>query len=194
MNVLDALLLGVILVSTAVGFMRGLVREVFGVLSLAASLLIAYVLGPALLVVVLGSSAGPIAYLVACAVVFAVSMVGLALASRLVTGLLKALHLGGLDRVLGGIFGVGRALLVTVTVLTVLVLVFDPGTPVLRESVLLRLHAPGVEWLGTRIPHEGVRREFERRWAELAPERIGFMASGAVRAPGSSGRWSARVS
>jgi membrane protein required for colicin V production len=168
MNAIDAVLLGVILVSVAVGTMRGLVREVFGIVSLAAALVLAYLLGPVLLGVVAGSGAGAVAYLVSCAAVFVVSLVALAIVSRLLTGLLRALHLGGLDRALGGLFGLGRALLVTITVLTILVLTMDSDSPALRESVMLRAHAPGIEWLGTRIPHEGVRREFERRWSALS--------------------------
>jgi len=174
---LDLLLLGVALVSTALGLSRGLVREVFGVVSLALALLAAYLLGPVALVVFVGADAGPGSYLITCAIVFVVTLVALSLAAHVVRGILKMLRLGGLDRLLGGIFGVARALLVTVAALTALVLVVDPRSPALRGSFVLRLEAPAVEWVGRRIPHEGIRDGFARRWERLGVRRITLRAA-----------------
>jgi membrane protein required for colicin V production len=110
---LDYAVLGVIAVSLAVGAWRGLVREVVSILGwviafLAANLL-AGPLGPAMPQVIPSAELRVAAAYVA---IFVASLIVTSLAGLLLSKMVHAVGLGGLDRVLGAGFGTLRALLI----------------------------------------------------------------------------------
>jgi membrane protein required for colicin V production len=113
MTWLDYALLGVFAVSLVLGIWRGLVREVLAILGwviafLAANLL-AGPLGPAMPQAIPSAELRVAAAYVA---VFVVSLIATSLVALLLSRLVRAIGLGGLDRLLGAGFGVLRALLI----------------------------------------------------------------------------------
>lgn len=120
MTLLDLLVLGVLLLTVVRGLLRGLVDTVF---SLAAWVL-AFLSGKwgAWLVVPLlpiDAEYGKVAYFVGFMTVFLAVLIGMLLFGHTVAALVKAVGLGGADRVLGGVFGLvkGGVILVGLTLI-----------------------------------------------------------------------------
>ena len=116
MTWVDYAVLGVMLLSIGWGIWHGLVREVVSlagwVIAFLAANLLAGPIGerlPSDLV-----SRPELRVLVAFAAIFVLSLVVTSLAGLVLSKILKAIGLGGLDRTLGGLFGVLRAAVVLV--------------------------------------------------------------------------------
>jgi membrane protein required for colicin V production len=135
MTWLDYALVGVFAVSLVLGIWRGLVREVLAILGwviafLAANLL-AGPLGPAM------PQAIPCAELrvaAAYVAVFVLSLIVTSLVALLVSKLVRAIGLGGLDRLLGAGFGLLRALLILLAVALLAGLTIAPRQAWWRDS------------------------------------------------------------
>jgi membrane protein required for colicin V production len=113
MNWLDYAVLGVFAVSLALGAWRGLVREVISllgwVIAFLAANLFAGPLGPAMPQAIPTPELRVAAAFVA---VFLVSLVVTSLLGLLLSKIIKAVGLGGVDRTLGSLFGAARGLLI----------------------------------------------------------------------------------
>lgn len=111
MNWVDIVVLGVILVSGLLGAMRGLVREVLGVAAWVAAALIAspYGLFPYVSPWVRQQFSDPtVADAVAFGGVFLIVLIVLSLLVGALSNAVRGSALGGLDRTLGLVFGIGR--------------------------------------------------------------------------------------
>lgn len=127
MTQFDILVLALLVISAAVGFARGAVREVFALLALVAAAGLAIfglpVFGPMLREVVKPGWLGTIASLV---LVFGVAFVALRLIGAAIARRVQNTQvLGFLDRSLGLLIGLGRGLIV----LGALFLMFNAATP-----------------------------------------------------------------
>jgi len=113
MTWLDYAVIGVFAVSLVAGAWRGLVREVLSILgwviAFLAANLFAGPLGPAMPAAIPNPELRIAAAYVA---VFVASLMVTALAGLLVSRLVKAAGLGGVDRMLGAVFGAARGLLI----------------------------------------------------------------------------------
>lgn len=170
MNPLDVVLVAVTLLSTALGAWRGLLREVIGIVGVIAALLASYLLTP-LVMPMFGGDFGMLAYVIVSVAIFLCGMVAATAVGWILARMVHALHLGGIDRFLGGFFGLLRAGVLTVAAFTLLVLLVEPGHPLMAGSRLLELEAPAVYWVGSRLPHERARSVFLERWDDLAQSR-----------------------
>ncbi len=149
MTWLDYALVGVFAVSLVLGIWRGLVREVVAILGwviafLAANLL-AGPLGPAMPQAIPSAESRVAAAYVA---VFVASLIVTSLAGLLLSNVVRAVGLGGLDRLLGGGFGVLRALLIALAVALLAGLTSAPRQAWWRDSAsgpLLALAATTVK-------------------------------------------------
>ena len=127
MTQVDFIVLGLLLISAAVGFARGAVREVFALLALVAAAGLSIfglpVFGPLVRDVVKPEWLGTAASLVLVFVVafVALRLIGAAIARRVQ----NTQMLGFLDRSLGLLIGLGRGLIV----LGALFLMFNAATP-----------------------------------------------------------------
>jgi membrane protein required for colicin V production len=135
MTWLDYAIAGVFAASLAVGAWRGLVREVLSILGwvigfLAASLL-AGPLGPEMPEVIPSPELRVAAAYVA---VFAGAVVATAFVALLLSKLVKAAGLGGVDRLLGALFGAARGLLIVVVAALLAGLTSAPRQPFWRDS------------------------------------------------------------
>ncbi|HEY6966031.1 MAG TPA: CvpA family protein [Burkholderiales bacterium] len=150
---LDYAVLGVFAVSLALGAWRGLVREVVSILGwviafLAANLL-AGPLGPAMPQVIPSPELRLAAAYVA---VIAVSLILTSLAGLLLSKVVQAVGLGGVDRVLGAGFGMLRGLLIVLAAALVAGLTSAPRQPWWRDSLSGPLLAQAVGTLKPLLP------------------------------------------
>lgn len=127
MTQFDFIVLGLLLISAAVGFARGAVREVFALLALVAAAALAIfglpVFGPIVREVVRPDWLGTAASLV---LVFVVAFIALRLIGAAIARQVQNTQmLGFLDRSLGLLIGLGRGLIV----LGALFLMFNAATP-----------------------------------------------------------------
>ncbi len=170
MSPLDVALLAVIGLSTLIGAFRGLLKEVIGVAGIVLAAVAARTLAPAI-VSVLGYENSPGGDVVVMVIIFVAVLVAVAVLGWVLRRVFDALQLGPVDRFFGGVLGLVRGVAITTVGLTLLVLSVDPRSRVFDESVGLRWHAPGVEWLGTHLPLDGARRSFVDRWEVVSPRR-----------------------
>ena len=135
MTWLDYAVLGVFAASLAVGAWRGLVREVLSILGwviafLAANLL-AGPLGPAMPQAI---PSPELRIAVAFVAVFIGSLIVTTLVALLLSKIVKAAGLGGVDRMLGALFGAARGLLIVLAAALLAGLTSAPKQAFWRES------------------------------------------------------------
>ncbi|MEO1930364.1 MAG: CvpA family protein [Pseudohongiella sp.] len=147
MNEVDAAILIIIVLSCLFGLWRGLIKEVLSLLTWVAALLVARVYSEVLaemLSNVIGSAV--VRYLTAFAVLFVVVMMLGTLLNHLMSKLLTVTGPKFADRLLGGVFGVGRGALIVLVIL-VITGVFVSKTEQWRQSVLIPYGQEAIEWL-----------------------------------------------
>jgi membrane protein required for colicin V production len=168
----DYAILAVISISVLVGALRGFVKEVFSLLVWAAAFFVAYYYG------------GDVAALMENAVTLpsartAMGFTGLFVAVLLVGGLLNYLlgrlvagtGLSGTDRLLGGLFGAARGLLLVVAILLVAGLTPIPADPWWKESPTIARLMPLVDWAASYLPESIAQHlEFEPEAPDPAGE------------------------
>ena len=156
MSWLDYAILGVLAVSVVWGIWRGFVREVISlagwVLAFLAANAVAGPLGDALPTSI---SSPEVRVLVAFLVVFIFTLSIATVAGMLFSRLLKAAGLGGLDRTLGGLFGLARGVVILLALAIAAGLTAAPRHPLWKESVgagmLMRTVLQLKPWLPPRL-------------------------------------------
>lgn len=137
MTWVDYAVLGVMLVSIAWGIWRGLVREVVSlagwVIAFLAANLLAGPVGERLPTDLVSRT--ELRVLIAFAAIFVLSLVVTSLVGLILARILRAIGLGGLDRALGGMFGVLRAGVVIVALALLAGLTSIPQSPDWKRSV-----------------------------------------------------------
>lgn len=158
MNWIDCTILGVLALSVLVGLWRGLVSEVISLAGWIAAFWLAWTLGPLVAAQFEHSISLPAArILLGYGLCFVVVLIVGALLRFIARRLLWSTGLGGLDRLLGMVFGFARG------VLLVTLVVFLAGFTALtreagwQQSVLLPQFTGAAGWLGDRVP-ASVRR------------------------------------
>ena len=159
MTWLDYAVIGVFALSLALGAWRGLVRELISVLGwviafLAANLL-AGPLGPAM------PQAIPTPELrmaAAYAAVFISSLVVTSLAGLLLSKIVKAVGLGGVDRLLGAAFGAARGLLIVLAAALLAGLTSAPRQAFWKDSASGPLLAQAAQALKPLLPQSFAER------------------------------------
>ena len=136
MSVLDLAAITVIVISAGWGIWRGFTREVMSlagwVLAFVAANSVAAPLGDLLP----ASLAGPeVRVLIAFVAVFVLVLIAAALVGNAMSKFLKAAGLRGVDRTLGGLFGLARGVLILLAFAVVAGLTSLPRQPLWKESV-----------------------------------------------------------
>ena len=163
MNWPDYAILAVLAISVLVGGLRGFIKEVFSLLVWSAAFLVAY------------HFAGDVAILMEEAVTLpsartAMGFTGLFIAVLLVGGLMNYLlgrlvettGLSGTDRLLGGVFGAARGVVLIVAVLLVSGFTPIPADPWWKESLTIQRLMPLVSWAAEHLPESVVEQlDFE---------------------------------
>ena len=156
MTWLDIAVVGVLAVSVAWGIWRGFIREVISlagwVLAFLAANAVAGPLGDALPT---SLSSPEVRVLAAFLIVFIFTLSLATLAGMLFSKLLKAAGLGGLDRTLGGMFGLARGVVILLALTVAAGLTAAPRHPLWKESVgagmLMRTVLQLKPWLPPRL-------------------------------------------
>lgn len=147
---------GVFLLSVGFGLLRGLIGTVFALAAWLAALLGTPLAGWHLMAYV-GELIPPwLAYLASFLVLFVV----VRLAGGLLGRGIRGLGLGGADRLLGGVLGVARALLVVLVVATVAHVTDLSAEPAWQQARSRPLLDALVDWVQPWLPqdHSGIRR------------------------------------
>jgi len=151
---LDYAVIGVFALSLGIGAWRGLVREVVSILGwviafLAANLL-AGPLGPSMPQAIPSPELRVAAAFLA---VFVVSLIVTSLAGLLLSRIVKSIGLGGLDRLLGAVFGAARGALIVLAAALLAGLTSVPRQAYWRDSASGPLLAQAVGAFQPLLPH-----------------------------------------
>jgi membrane protein required for colicin V production len=132
---LDYAVLGVLALSTAWGVWRGLVREVISLAGWIVAFLAANLFAEPVADALPQSISNPdLRVLVAFVAIFVVTLTLATLAAIALSKALKAAGLRGLDRTLGGLFGVARGVLIAIAFALVAGLTSLPQDPIWKQS------------------------------------------------------------
>lgn len=113
MSWIDIAAIVVVVLSLALGVMRGLVRELFSLTSWVLAGIVAILYGPAAAAFVPPLLPGPLfANVAGFLVVFIVALIAFGIVGLLLGKLIRAAGLGAGDRFLGGVFGILRGLVI----------------------------------------------------------------------------------
>ncbi len=158
MSWLDWLLLGLLLLSIVVGMWRGLVYEVLSVGAWVAAFLVAQMLGwPVAQKLPLDSLSDPLRLAVGFVLVFiGVAFLG-GLLAWLVKKLVTSVGLRPIDRVLGGVFGLLRGVLILLALSVVVGLTPMRSDALWRGSVVAQVLEGTVHELRPLLPEELAR-------------------------------------
>lgn len=107
---LDAILAIVFVFFVAKGLWKGLVVELVSILSLIAAVLVAFLFHKEALVYLEAYVSTEYSTIVAYAVLFLVTYIVVQLFGKLLDKIVRSVMLGGINRVLGGVFGALKAL------------------------------------------------------------------------------------
>ena len=159
MNATDLLLLGIILVSTLLGILRGFVGAVVSLVAWLLAGWAAFQYGARVALVLAGNEAPGAGQLLAgyglcfLGVLLVVGVVG-----WVVRKLVKAAGLSGADRALGGALGLARGGFVACVLVLLMGLTALPRDPGWRQSQVLPVLLPGAQWLRGWLPAWAAQR------------------------------------
>ena len=153
MEYVDYAVLGIILISILVGTLRGFIKEVFSLAVWAAAFLVAFQYSGALALTLENHIELP-------SVRTSLAFAGLFLAVLLVGGLITYLigmlvektGLSGTDRLLGGVFGALRGLILILVLMLVAGLTPVPKDPWWQQSRTIQSMIPLAEWSAQFLP------------------------------------------
>ena len=162
MTWVDAVFLALIAVSGVIGYLRGLVKEVLGVGAWVGALFFAFYMLAGVrglftdLFPAQWTAALPwIVDVAALTAVFVVTLIILKIIIALIAGGVRNSVLGGVDRALGVVFGLGRGLVVLM-VLYIAAGAFVPNQDLwpapVRQARFLPMIADGAAWLNEKVP------------------------------------------
>ena len=155
MLALDWIFGGVLLVSLLLGAWRGLIYEVFSMVSWVAAFFLAQWLAPDLAPRLPMSGAGEgVRYAVAFAVVFVLSVLVGSLLAALVQKLFTAVGLRPADRALGAVFGLARGVLLVLLATVVIAMTPLKADPWWQASVGADLAVAALNGLKPVLPQE----------------------------------------
>jgi membrane protein required for colicin V production len=155
MNWVDVVVLVVVAFSGMLGLLKGLVREVLGVVAWAGAGIAGVTFFPQVQGIARRSIANPdIADPVAFGVVFLAVLIVLSLIARTLGGAARRSALGGLDRTLGLLFGLARGALVVIAAYVIAGIAepVDQWPPEVLEARSLPSIYLGATWAVQRLP------------------------------------------
>ena len=153
MEYVDYAVLGIVLISILVGSLRGFIKEVFSMAVWAAAFLVAFQYSGALAMMLeshieLPSARTSLAF---AGLFLSVLLVG-GLITFLVGKLVEKTGLSGTDRLLGGVFGAFRGLILILFIMLVAGLTPVPQDPWWQQSRSIQSLLPLAEWSARFLP------------------------------------------
>ncbi len=149
----DYLVLGIIAISILVGALRGLIKEALSLAVWIAAFLLAFQFSGTLAESLENTISLPSARTaLAFSAVFILVLVVGGLLTYLVGKLVEKTGLSGTDRLLGGVFGAARGLIMVVVMILVAGLTPIPRDPWWEESSTIQSLMPLADWAGAFLP------------------------------------------
>jgi len=153
MNGYDIFILAIIAVSIAMGLVRGFVREIFGLVGVVAGMVVALIIGPHLSedfrrVIPSDGAAFAAAFLV----LFFATLIVMSVLGTLLSRALEMAKLGLPNRMLGGVFGLLRGVMIAVVMTLGLTLFLTEDSTVLTRSRLVPHIAFGTRLMAPLLP------------------------------------------
>ena len=137
MTVIDIVVLAIVGISIALGVLRGLVREVLALVAWVAAFLLSNFLAPEFAKLLpRGMGSEDIRLLVSYVIVFIIVLVAFSVLAVLASKLVKVVGLGASDRIVGGVFGLARGVLVVMILVLLAGLTSLPRQPAWRDAIL----------------------------------------------------------
>ena len=153
MDAVDWILLAVLVVSMLLGMWRGLVREVISLAGWVAGFWIAQEWAPqAGAWLPLQGASEVLRYLAGFVTVFLVVLITSVVLGWVVSKLVSAVGLGVVDRLLGGVFGGLRGVMLLLTLAVVVSLTPMQAAPWWTGSPVARSLVDGLQWLKPVLP------------------------------------------
>ena len=149
----DIVIFAVMGVSLAFGLFRGLVRELLSLVSWILAFWIAYRFSSSVAQIIDKALQNPtLSQAVSAILVFVLVLVALMLLASLISKIFKATGLAGMDRILGGLFGLGRAV-----VILFVALIVGQHTVVIDQdwynaSMMIPLFDQALDWVAGYLP------------------------------------------
>jgi membrane protein required for colicin V production len=153
MNIADWTILAVTLLSAAVGVYRGFIRETLSLISWILAIWAAFSFSEPASVHFEPYMESPVLRVAAAfAAIFVIVLLVLSILSYLLHKVLAVSGIAGTDRVLGGLFGIIRAVVLISVVLLLARLPAYPQQPWWQQSLLIRQLNPVVEFFHDLLP------------------------------------------
>jgi len=160
MNAVDYIILGILLVSTGISFLRGFVREILSLVAWIAAMWIAVSFTPQVSVLIEHQiSNESIRLVVAFLGLFIATLIVASLSNTLLSQLVKKTGFSGTDRMIGLIFGLARGGVIVSVIVLVVGITKIPQEPWWQESLLLDHFETLAIWLKGNFP-EGMSTQF----------------------------------
>lgn len=158
MNALDIACFSILGIFLALGVYRGLIRSVSSLVAIIAGLILAKryydVVSELLGFLHISDSRGIIGYIL----VFLLFYIGIKIAIHFIHLISKASGLKPVDRVLGGLFGLIKGIIIAVIIISLLQMVLPKESAVLKNSILLPYSNAIVSYTKAMVPERVYKR------------------------------------
>jgi len=153
LNWIDYVIIGILVLSTVISLVRGLVREALSLASWIIAIWVGIQFSKSLSqLMVTWIHNDTVRLVVSFFILFAVTLIIGALVSYLMTQLIQKTGLSGTDRVLGSLFGLGRGALVVALIVLVGMMSHFTEKETWKKSVLIPSFKPLATWMHGFLP------------------------------------------
>ena len=155
MNTVDVIILGILLISTSISFLRGFMREILSLIAWIAAVWVAVVFTPQLSQLLVEQIPNEsIRVLVAFIGLFIATLIVGALVNFFIGQLVKKTGFSGTDRMIGLIFGLARGGVIVAVLVLIAGLTQIPNEAWWKGSMLVQHFQPLAAWLGSNLPSD----------------------------------------
>ena len=158
MTAFDYVVLAILVASIVISVLRGLVREVLSLVAWLAAFVVANRYGAEMAALLPDAvPAGTVRLVAGFMILFVGTMLLAALVNLAISQLIAASGLKVVDRGLGGLFGLGRGVLIVMTLVILAGLTDLPKQPVWRDALLSGLAETAVRTIKPWLPDDWAR-------------------------------------
>ena len=151
----DAVVIAVLVLSFGLGIFRGIVREILSLSSWIVSIWLAYLFGDNLAIVIVPwLESERLSSLIGYLVVFVAVLVLLSLVVALLFKLFRVVGLSGIDRLLGGLFGCLRGVVIVALLLFIAEWTPASGQAWFRDSQIMPYFEAPLTWFKTKVVNQ----------------------------------------
>jgi len=154
-NAIDYIIIGILLLSTGISFLRGFFREVLSLVAWISAVLLSVTFTPQLSVLLESQIANDsLRVLISFVSLFISTLIVASLVNFLVSQLVKKTGFSGTDRMIGVVFGLARGGVIVAVIVLVIGFTTIPQESWWQESALLEHFQTLAVWLKDNFPEE----------------------------------------